>query len=179
MARLAERFEKEILPKLLEEFGYRNVMEVPRLKKIVLNMGLGDAIQNQKMIDVGAEQLGLISGQRPVVTKARRSIATFKLRKGMRIGTTVTLRREKMWEFLDRLVTVALPRVRDFKGVSRKAFDGHGNYSLGIREQLVFPEIDYDMVEWVKGINVTIVTTANTDDEGRALLRHLGMPFRN
>jgi len=179
MARLIERYAEEIVPALMKEFGYRNVMQVPRLEKIVLNMGLGDAIQNQKMIDLGAEQLGLICGQRPVVTRARRSIASFKLRQGMRIGCMVTLRRNHMFEFMDRLVTVALPRVRDFKGVPPKAFDGHGNYSLGIREQLVFPEIDYDMVEWVKGVNVTIVTTADTDDEGRALLRHFGMPFRN
>lgn len=179
MARLKERYSKELVPALLKELAFGNVMQVPRLQKIVLNIGLGDAIQNAKLIDAGMEQLGLIAGQRPVVTKARRSIATFKLRQGMRIGVMVTLRRDRMWEFLDRLVSIALPRVRDFKGVSPKGFDGHGNYSLGIREQLVFPEIDYDMVEWVKGLNITIVTSAKTDEEGRALLKHLGMPFRN
>jgi len=179
MPRLKERYGAEIVPALVKELGLRNVMEVPRVHKVVLNIGLGDAIQNAKLLDAGVEQLTLIAGQQPVVTKARRSIATFKLRKDMRIGVMVTLRRDRMWEFLDRLISVALPRVRDFKGVSAKAFDGHGNYSLGIREQLVFPEIDYDMVEWVKGLNITIVTSARTDEEGRALLKQLGMPFRS
>jgi large subunit ribosomal protein L5 len=153
-------------------------MQLPRLDKIVLNMGLGDAIQNQKLIEAGVEQLKLITGQQPVVTRAKRSIAVFKLREDMRIGVMVTLRRDRAYEFLDRLVTIALPRVRDFKGVSPKSFDGRGNFSLGVREQLIFPEVNYDDVETVKGLNVTIVTTAKTDDEGRALLKAFGMPFR-
>jgi large subunit ribosomal protein L5 len=163
----------------MKEQGYKNIMEVPKLVKIVINMGLGEAIQNVKILDSAAEELGAISGQKPVITKAKKSIAGFKLRQGMPIGCCVTLRREKMYEFLDRLVAVSLPRVRDFKGISGKAFDGKGNYSLGVKEQLIFPEIDYDKVDKVKGLNITIVTTAKTDAEGKALLKLMGLPFRN
>ena len=176
--RLRQKYEQELVPALKEELGVTNAMQLPRLDKIVLNMGLGDAIQNQKLIEAGVEQLKLITGQQPVVTRAKRSIAVFKLREDMRIGVMVTLRRDRAYEFLDRLVTIALPRVRDFKGVSPKSFDGRGNFSLGVREQLIFPEVNYDDVETVKGLNVTIVTTATTDDEGRALLKAFGMPFR-
>ena len=176
--RLRDKYRAEVIPTLLKQFGYTNPMQVPRLVKISINMGLGEAITNPKVVDVGAEELGLITGQQPVVTKAKKSIATFKLREGMKIGAMVTLRRERMWEFLDRLVSFALPRVRDFKGVSPRAFDGRGNYSLGVKEQIIFPEINYDRIEKVKGMNVCFVTTAKTDDEGRALLRALGMPFR-
>ncbi|MCC6995772.1 MAG: 50S ribosomal protein L5 [Deltaproteobacteria bacterium] len=176
--RMQQKYNKEVIPALQKEFGYKNSMQVPRLLKISINMGLGEAITNPKVVDVGAEELGLITGQQPVVTKAKKSIATFKLREGMKIGAMVTLRRERMWEFLDRLVSFALPRVRDFKGVSPRAFDGRGNYSLGVKEQIIFPEINYDRIEKVKGMNVCFVTTAKTDDEGRALLRALGMPFR-
>ena len=176
--RMQAKYNKEVIPALQKEFGYKNSMQVPRLVKISINMGLGEAITNPKVVDVGAEELGLITGQQPVVTKAKKSIATFKLREGMKIGAMVTLRRERMWEFLDRLVSFALPRVRDFKGVSPRAFDGRGNYSLGVKEQIIFPEINYDRIEKVKGMNVCFVTTAKTDDEGRALLRALGMPFR-
>jgi large subunit ribosomal protein L5 len=176
--RLRQKYEQELVPALKEELGVTNAMQLPRLDKIVLNMGLGDAIQNQKLIEAGVEQLKLITGQQPVVTRAKRSIAVFKLREDMRIGVMVTLRRDRAYEFLDRLVTIALPRVRDFKGVSPKSFDGRGNFSLGVREQLIFPEVNYDDVETVKGLNVTIVTTAKTDDEGRALLKAFGMPFR-
>ena len=176
--RLRQKYEQELVPALKEELGVTNVMQLPRLDKIVLNMGLGDAIQNQKLIEAGVEQLKLITGQQPVVTRAKRSIAVFKLREDMRIGVMVTLRRDRAYEFLDRLVSIALPRVRDFKGVSPKSFDGRGNFSLGVREQLIFPEVNYDDVETVKGLNVTIVTTAKTDDEGRALLKAFGMPFR-
>jgi len=175
---LYERYKDEVVPALREEFGYTNPMEVPRLKKVVLNMGLGDAIQNVKLLDSAVKELGAITGQQPVVTRARRSIASFKLREGMPIGVMVTLRRERMWEFVERLIHVALPRVRDFRGISPTAFDGKGNYSLGVREQIIFPEISYDEIEEVMGLNVTLVTTAQTDDEGRALLRHIGMPFR-
>jgi len=177
-ARLQKRYEGEIRQAVMAELGITNVMRAPRLSKIVVNTGLGQAIQNQKLIEAGVEQIGLITGQQPVVTRARRSIATFKLREGMRIGVMVTLRRDRMYEFFDRLISVALPRVRDFKGISPKSFDGRGNYSLGIKEQLIFPEIPYDKVEVVKGLNITICTTAQTDDEGRALLRAFGMPFR-
>jgi large subunit ribosomal protein L5 len=177
-ARLNEKYLNEVVGGLQEQFGYTNVMQVPRLEKVVVNMGLGEAIQNAKAIDAAVSDMMLITGQRPVVTKARRSIATFKLREGMPIGAKVTLRSRQMWEFLDRLVNVAIPRVRDFKGVSRKAFDGRGNYSLGIREQIIFPEIDYDKIDKIRGMNVTIVTTSKTDDEARALLERLGMPFR-
>jgi large subunit ribosomal protein L5 len=179
MARLKELYEKEIVPQLINEFGYKNVMEVPKLEKIVLNMGLGEAIQNIKILDSAVEEIALITGQKPVITKAKKSIASFKLRQGMPIGCMVTLRRDRMFEFLDRLLNVALPRVRDFKGISGKAFDGRGNYSLGIKEQMIFPEISYEKVEKVKGLNVTIVTSAKNDEECKALLRLLGMPFRN
>ncbi len=179
MARLKELYEKEIVPQLVKEFNYRNVMEVPRLEKIVVNMGLGEAIQNIKIMDSAVEELAAITGQKAVITKAKKSIASFKLRQGMPIGCMVTLRRAKMYEFLDRLLNVALPRVRDFKGISGTAFDGRGNYTLGIKEQLIFPEISYDKVDKVKGMNVTIVTSAKNDEECKALLKHLGMPFRN
>jgi large subunit ribosomal protein L5 len=178
MARLKELYEKEMIPQLTKEFSYKNVMEVPKIEKIVINMGLGDAIQNVKILDSAAAEMTSIAGQKPVITKARKSIASFKLREGMPIGCMVTLRKSKMYEFLDRLVNVSLPRVRDFKGVSPKGFDGRGNYSLGIKEQLIFPEIDYDKVDKIKGMNITVVTTAKTDEEGRALLKLLGMPFR-
>jgi len=177
-ARLRERFEKEIRPELMKEFGFGNPMQAPKLEKIVVNMGLGEAINNGKIIDASVEQLSALTGQKPVVTKARKSIANFKLRQGQSIGAMVTLRGDRMYEFFDRLVSIALPRVRDFKGVSPKAFDGKGNYTLGIREQIIFPEINYDKVEKIKGLNITVVTTARNDEEGRALLRHLGMPFR-
>lgn len=179
MARLKELYMKEVVPALIQERNYRNVMEVPRLEKIVLNMGLGDAIHNIKLLDTATEELAAITGQKPVVTRARRSIAAFKLREGMAIGCMVTLRKERMYEFLDRLINVAIPRVRDFRGLNSHAFDGRGNYTLGIREQIIFPEVDYDKVDTVKGMNITIVTTAKTDEEGRLLLRLLGMPFRN
>jgi large subunit ribosomal protein L5 len=172
-------YQADIVPKLRSDFNYKNVMEVPRIKKIVLNMGLGEAIQNIKILDSAVLELNAISGQKSVITKAKKSIATFKLRQGMPIGCMVTLRREKMYEFLDRLVTVSLARVRDFKGVSGKAFDGKGNYTLGIKEQLIFPEINYDAVDKIKGLNITIVTSAKTDEEGKALLKYMGMPFRN
>jgi len=178
-ARLRLQFEKEIAAKLQKELGLGNRMEVPRLKKITINMGLGEAISNPKLLDSGVDELRAITGQHPVVTKAKKSIATFKLREGQKIGAMVTLRRDRMYEFFDRLVTLALPRVRDFKGVSPKAFDGRGNYSLGIREQIIFPEINFDQVDKIKGLNVSIVTSARTDDQGRALLRALGMPFRS
>jgi large subunit ribosomal protein L5 len=177
-ARLRERFGREVLPELMKEFGFKNPMQAPKLEKIIVNMGLGEAINNGKIIDASVEQLATITGQKPVVTKARKSIANFKLRQGQSIGAMVTLRGDRMYEFFDRLVSVALPRVRDFKGVSPKAFDGKGNYTLGVREQIIFPEINYDKVEKIKGLNITVVTTARNDEEGRALLRHLGMPFR-
>lgn len=176
--RLKERYEKEVRSALMKEFGYGNPMQAPRLEKIVVNMGLGEAISNGKIIDASVAQLASITGQKPVVTKARKSIANFKLRQGQSIGAMVTLRGERMYEFFDRLVSIALPRVRDFKGVSPKAFDGKGNYTLGIREQIIFPEINYDQVEKIKGLNITVVTTARDDEGGRALLRLLGMPFR-
>ena len=179
MARLAELYNKEMVPQLMKDQNYSNIMEVPKLVKIVLNMGLGEAIQNVKILDSAAEELAAIAGQRPVITKAKKSIAGFKLRQGMPIGCSVTLRREKMYEFLDRLVSVSLPRVRDFKGISGKSFDGKGNYSMGVKEQLIFPEIDYDKVDKIKGLNITIVTTAKTDAEGKALLKLMGLPFRN
>ncbi|GFO66214.1 50S ribosomal protein L5 [Geomonas paludis] len=179
MARLAELYNKEMVPQLMKDHNYNNIMEVPKLVKIVLNMGLGEAIQNVKILDSAAEELGAIAGQKPVITKAKKSIAGFKLRQGMPIGCSVTLRREKMYEFLDRLISVSLPRVRDFKGINGKGFDGKGNYSLGIKEQLIFPEIDYDKVDKIKGLNITIVTTAKTDAEGKALLKLMGLPFRN
>jgi len=176
--RLRARFEKEIAPALLKELELKNPMAVPRLHKIVLNMGVGEATQNAKIIDPAAGELGQITGQKPVVTRAKKSIAAFKVREGMPIGVMVTLRGDRMYEFLDRLVNVALPRVRDFRGVSTKSFDGRGNYTLGLRDQLVFPEIDYAKVDKMKGMNVTIVTTAKDDNQARALLKHMGMPFR-
>jgi large subunit ribosomal protein L5 len=179
MTRLKERYQKDVVPQLMKNFGYRNPMRVPRLEKIALNMGLGEAVQNVKILDSAVEELSLIAGQRAVITRAKRSIAAFKLREGMPIGVTVTLRRNRMEEFFDKLVNVALPRVRDFRGVSGKAFDGRGNYSLGIREQIIFPEINLDKIDKVKGLNISIVTTARTDEEGKELLRLMGMPFRN
>jgi large subunit ribosomal protein L5 len=179
MARLKELYNKEILPQLMKDFGFKNVMQAPKLQKIVINMGLGEAIQNVKILDSAVVEMATIAGQKPVITKAKKSIASFKLRQGMPIGCVVTLRREKMYEFLDRLVNVSLPRVRDFKGVSGKGFDGMGNYSLGVKEQLIFPEINYDKVEKIKGMNITIVTSAKNDEEGKALLKLMGMPFRN
>lgn len=176
--RLKAFYQKEVVPLLMKEFKYANPMQVPRLTKITVNMGLGEAVANPKILDTAVEELRSITGQQPVVTRAKKAIANFKLRQGLKIGAMVTLRRERMWEFLDRLVSFALPRVRDFKGVPQKAFDGRGNYSLGIREQIIFPEINYDKIDKIKGMNVSIVTTARTDEEGRALLRHLGMPFR-
>jgi len=179
MARLKEIYDTEVVPKLRNDFNYANVMEIPKIVKVVVNMGLGEAIQNIKILDSAAAEMNAITGQKSVITKAKKSIATFKLRQGMPIGCMVTLRREKMYEFLDRLMNVSLARVRDFKGVSAKAFDGKGNYTLGIKEQLIFPEINYDTVDKIKGMNITIVTSAKTDEESRALLKYLGMPFRN
>ena len=179
MGRLREKFEREVIPQLMKRFGYKNVMQTPKLDRIVINMGLGEAIQNIKILDSAVEEISLITGQRPVITKARKSIAQFKLRKGMPIGCMVTLRRGRMYEFFDRLVNIALPRVRDFRGLSGRSFDGRGNYALGVREQLIFPEIDYDKIDKVKGMNIIIVTTAKSDEEGKELLRLLGMPFRN
>lgn len=179
MARIKELYDNEIIAKLRKDFNYKNIMEVPHIEKVVVNMGLGEAIQNVKILDSAAVELNAITGQKSVITKAKKSIATFKLRQGMPIGCMVTLRRDRMYEFLDRLMNVALPRVRDFKGVSGKAFDGKGNYTLGIKEQLIFPEISYDTIDKIKGMNITIVTSAKTDEEGKALLKYLGMPFRN
>jgi large subunit ribosomal protein L5 len=176
--RLRERYRDHVVPELMKEFSYKNIMEVPKLVKVVLNVGLGEAIQNIKLLDAAQKELSMVTGQKAVQTKAKKSIASFKLRQGMPIGCKVTLRGNRMYEFLDRLVSVALPRIRDFKGVSGKAFDGLGNYTLGIKEQIIFPEIDYDKVEMVHGMDVTICTTARTDAESKALLRHLGMPFR-
>jgi len=177
-ARLRERYVKEVRPALMKEFNLENPMAAPRLEKIVVNMGVGDATQNAKLIDPAATEVGQITGQKPVVTKARKSIAAFKVREGMPIGVMVTLRGDRMYEFFDRLVNVALPRVRDFRGVGTKSFDGRGNYTLGVRDQLIFPEIDYSKVERLKGMNITIVTSAGSDDQARALLKHMGMPFR-
>jgi len=178
MARLKERYQKEIAPSLAKEFGIENPMAVPRLDKIVLNMGMGEAVANAKVLDTATTELTSIAGQKPVITKAKKSIASFKLRQGMPIGVMVTLRGERMYEFFDRLVSVALPRVRDFRGVSPKAFDGRGNYTIGIREQLIFPEIDFNKVDKLRGMNISIVTTAGNDEQARALLKNLGMPFR-
>ena len=178
MSRMKEIYQKDVVPQLTKTFGYKNVMQVPRLWKITLNMGLGEAVQNIKILDSAVEELALVSGQKAVITKAKRSIAIYKLREGMPIGVMVTLRRNRMLDFFDKLVNVALPRVRDFRGVSGKAFDGRGNYSLGIREQIIFPEINLDKIDKVKGLNISIVTTAKTDEEGKELLRLLGMPFR-
>jgi len=179
MARMKEIYLQNVVPALVKQFEYQNVMEVPKLDKIVINMGLGEAIQNIKILDSAVQEMALIAGQKPVITKARRSIAQFKLRAGVPIGAMVTLRKEKMYEFFSRLVNTALPRVRDFKGVSGKSFDGRGNYALGLREQLIFPEIHYDKIDKVKGMNIVIVTTAKTDEEGKELLKLMGMPFRN
>ena len=179
MANFKENYKQKVVPALIKRFNYRNVMQVPRLDKIVVNMGLGEAIQNVKILDSAAQELSTITGQKPVITKAKKSIAQFKLRKGVSIGCMVTLREGRMYEFFNRLVNLALPRVRDFKGVSGKSFDGRGNYALGIREQLIFPEIHYDKIDKVKGMNIVIVTTAKTDEEGKELLKLLGMPFRN
>ncbi len=178
LPRLQKFYREHVVQAVMKDLGLKNVMEVPRLEKIVVNMGLGKAVGNQKLIESGAEELSKLTGQKPVVTKAKKSIATFKLREGLAIGTMVTLRKNRMWEFADRLINLALPRVRDFKGVSPKAFDGRGNYTLGLREQIIFPEIDYDKIDEIKGMNITFVTTARTDEQGRALLRELGMPFR-
>ena len=177
-ARLRFKYQKEVVPALMKEFGLKNVMAVPKLEKVVINMGVGEATQNAKVLDPAVAELQQITGQKPVVTKAKKSIAAFKVREGMPIGAMVTLRGDRMYEFLDRLMNVALPRVRDFRGVSTKSFDGRGNYTLGLHDQLIFPEIDYAKVEKQKGMNVTIVTTAKSDDHARALLRHMGMPFR-
>lgn len=178
MSRLKEKFTKEISPALMSKFNYKSVMEVPKLNKIVLNMGVGDAVANAKALDVAVDELSQITGQKPVVTRAKKSIAGFRLREGMPIGAKVTLRGERMYEFLDKLVSVSLPRVRDFRGISKKAFDGRGNYTLGVKEQLIFPEIDYDKVNKVRGMDIVIVTTANTDEEARELLTQFGMPFQ-
>ncbi len=177
-ARLKEHYKKTVIPSLMKEFGYTNLMAVPKLDKIAVNIGLGEATQNPKLLDGAVSELSLITGQKPIITKARKSIAAFKVRAGMSIGCAVTMRGDRMYEFLDRLVNVALPRVRDFRGVSTKSFDGRGNYTLGIKDQLLFPEIDYNKVEKVKGMNICITTTARSDAEGLALLKQLGMPFR-
>ncbi len=179
MSQLKKYYEETVVPQLEETFTYKNKMQVPRLDKIVLNMGLGEAIQNIKLLDTASEELKLIAGQQPVITRAKRSIAAFKLRAGMPIGCMVTLRHIRMYDFFNKLVNVALPRVRDFRGISGKAFDGHGNYSLGIKEQIIFPEVDYDKIDRIKGMNISIVTTAPTDEEGKTLLKLMGMPFRN
>jgi len=178
MARLREKYKKEIAPSLAKEFDITNPMAIPKIEKVVVNMGLGEASANAKILDVAADELKAITGQKPVITKAKKSIAAFKLRQGMSIGTMVTLRGDRMYEFLDRLISVALPRVRDFRGISGKAFDGRGNYTLGIREQLIFPEIDFNKVDKTRGMNISIITTATTDDQARSLLKGLGMPFR-
>jgi len=178
MTRLKDKYTKDVIPALQKEFGYTNVMAVPRIQKVVVNMGLGEATSNAKLIDVGADELARITGQKPVTRRSKKSIAQFKVRKGQPIGTMVTLRGERMWEFLDRLMSIALPRVRDFKGVSPKGFDGRGNYTLGLRDQLLFPEIDYMKVDKARGMNVSVVTSAKTDEEARKLLQFIGMPFR-
>jgi len=176
--RLKERYQKDVVPSLMKQFSYKNPMQVPRLVKVVLNMGMGEAISNAKALDHAVSEMGLITGQHPVITRAKKSIATFKLREGMPIGCMVTLRKERMFEFLDRFISAALPRIRDFKGIPSKSFDGRGNYSIGIKEQIIFPEIEIDKVDSIHGMDIVIVTTAKTDEEGRALLGHLGMPFR-
>jgi large subunit ribosomal protein L5 len=179
MARLKDYYLKEVVPALISEFKYKNRMEVPKLEKIVVNMGLGEAIQNVKILDSAAAELAMITGQKPVITKARKSIATFKLRQGMSIGCSVTLRQERMYEFFDRLVNITLPRVRDFRGISPKSFDGRGNFAMGLKEQIIFPEIEYDKIDKIKGMNIVIVTSAKTDEEARQLLKLMGVPFRN
>ena len=176
--RLKEFYESEAVPSLVETFSYKNVMQVPKVEKTILNMGVGEAIQNIKLLDSARDELTLIAGQKALINRAKRSIASFKLREGMPVGTSVTLRSDRMWYFLDKLMSIALPRVRDFRGVSPKAFDGRGNYTLGIKEHIIFPEVDYDRIDKIKGMNITIVTTAKTDEEGRALLKLLGMPFK-
>jgi len=178
MARLKEIYNKEVVPALVKQFGYKSTMQVPRIEKIVLNIGMGESIGNAKTMDAAANDLAIITGQRPVVTKSRKAISNFRLRVGMPIGLKVTLRGPQMWHFLEKLVTVALPRIRDFQGIPERSFDGRGNYSLGLKEQLVFPEIEYDKIDRLRGLEITIVTTARTDEEGRALLKALGMPFR-
>ena len=178
MSRLKEKYKNEIAPALAKDFDIKNPMAIPRIEKVVVNMGIGEAIGNAKILDTAVEELRVVTGQKPVVTKAKKSIASFKLRQGMNIGAMVTLRGERMYEFLDRLISVALPRVRDFRGISGKAFDGRGNYTLGIREQLIFPEIDFNKVDKARGMNISIVTTAKNDEQSRALLKALGMPFR-
>ena len=178
MSRLKDKYQSEVVPALTKEFGYKNVMAVPRIRKIVVNMGLGEATSNAKIVDTGSDELARITGQKPVTRRAKKSIAQFKVRKGMPIGAMVTLRGARMWEFLDRLTSIALPRVRDFKGVSPRGFDGRGNYTLGLRDQLLFPEIDYMKVDKARGMNVSVVTTARTDEEARKLLQFVGMPFR-
>lgn len=178
MSRLKEKYLNEVSPALMSKFGYKSVMQLPKVEKIVINMGVGDAVQNSKALDLTVEELTTITGQKPVVTKAKKSIAGFRLREGMPIGAKVTLRGERMYEFLDKLISIALPRVRDFRGVSKKAFDGRGNYTLGVKEQLIFPEIDYDKVSKVRGMDIVIVTTANSDEEARELLTQFGMPFQ-
>ncbi|HEX5035510.1 MAG TPA: 50S ribosomal protein L5 [bacterium] len=175
----AEKYQKEVIPALMKEFNFANPMQVPKVQKIVINMSLSEALQNSKVLDTAAEELKTITGQKPVITKAKKSIAAFKLREGQKLGVMVTLRKDRMYEFLNRLCNIALPRVRDFKGVSGRAFDGRGNYTLGITEQIIFPEINYDRIDKIRGMNITIVTTAQNDEEGKALLKHLGMPFRN
>jgi large subunit ribosomal protein L5 len=179
MGRLKEYYLKTVVPALVKEFDYKNPMQVPKMDKIVVNMGLGEAVSNVKIIDGAVQEMAMITGQKPVITKAKKSIATFKLRQGMPIGCSVTLRKEVMYEFFDRLVNVALPKVRDFRGISQSAFDGRGNYSIGLHEQIIFPEIEYDKIEKVKGMNITIVTTARTDEEARVLLKLMGVPFKN
>ncbi|MFS8630689.1 MAG: 50S ribosomal protein L5 [Bacillales bacterium] len=178
MNRMKEKYEKEIIPALMKKFNYKSVMQVPKIEKIVINMGIGDAVQNPKALDSAVEELSLISGQRPIITRAKKSIAGFRLRAGMPIGCKVTLRGDRMYHFFDKLISVALPRVRDFRGLSKKSFDGRGNYTLGVREQLIFPEIDYDKVNKVRGMDIVIVTTAKTDEEARELLTLFGMPFQ-
>jgi large subunit ribosomal protein L5 len=179
MARLKEYYKKEVVPVLIKEFGYKNPMQAPKMEKIVVNMGLGEAIQNVKILDSAVEELSLITGQKPVIRKARKSIATFKLRQGMPIGCCVTLRREKMYEFFDRLVNIDIPRIRDFRGISPDSFDGRGNFALGLQEQIIFPEIEYDKIDKVRGMNIVIVTSARTDEEARQLLRYMGVPFKS
>ncbi|MDF1576951.1 MAG: 50S ribosomal protein L5 [Desulfurivibrionaceae bacterium] len=178
MAGIKELYKENCVPQLMKEYGYSNIMQVPKLDKVVLNMGLGEAVQNPKIIESAVNELSLIAGQKAMVTKAKKSIATFKLREGMPIGCRVTLRGDKMWDFLSKLINIALPRVRDFRGVSPRAFDGNGNYAMGIKEHIIFPEIDYDKIDKIKGLNISIGTTAESDDEGRFLLKSLGMPFR-
>jgi large subunit ribosomal protein L5 len=178
MSRLRDRYSKDVVPALAKEFGYKNVMAIPKIQKVVVNMGLGEATGNAKIVDTGVDEIARVTGQKPVVTRAKKSIAQFKVRKGMPIGTMVTLRGDRMWEFLDRLISIALPRVRDFRGVSPRGFDGRGNYTLGLKDQLLFPEIDYMKVDKARGMNISVVTTAKTDEESRKLLQLLGMPFR-